>query len=258
MRLENKVAIITGGGSGIGESISIRFAKEGAKIVVADINPETAAKTVDEIVNVGGEAISYTVDVVDYENVQRMVNKTVSNYGSVDILVTSHGISEHISTPELSPDGWKRMIDINLNGVFYCCQLAANEMVKNRKGKIVTVASTSGIAAEKGNPHYVASKHGVVGLTMALALDYGPYGINVNSISPCITLTPLIKSIMTKEELAKREKYIALGRMGQPEDQANAALFLASSESDYVSGQVLRVDGGLLSSTPAPVEKINQ
>ena len=246
MRLEKKVAVVTGGGSGIGRAICSKFAAEGAKIVVADINAQGASETAEELRGQGSEAVPFVVDAADYQAVQSLVQETLRQYSAIDVLVVSHGISEVVKAEDLTPDSWRKMIEINLTGVFFCCQLVGREMIKRRLGKIITISSASGVRGEENNVHYVAAKHGVVGLTSALALDFGPYGVNVNCICPALTLTPRLEKGFPPEALKERIRFIPLGRCGRPEDQANAALFLASAESDYINGHTLYVEGGLL------------
>jgi NAD(P)-dependent dehydrogenase (short-subunit alcohol dehydrogenase family) len=247
MRLRDKVTIVTGGGSGIGEAICEKFAHEGAKIVVADISAEGANTVARKVTTIGQNTLPYTVDVTDYDQVAKLVQATTDEFGTIDILVNSAGYGEFIPTEELTLDKWRRMIDVNLNGSYYCCIATAKEMIKRNCGKIINVSSMAGIAGVPGMAHYVASKHGVVGLTRALAIDLAKYHINVNCLCPGTTLTPLNLRIMTPEYMASRAKRVPLGRLAQPEDQANAALFLASPESDYVTGLIMYVDGGMYS-----------
>lgn len=247
MRLTDKVAIVTGGGSGIGEAICEKFAHEGAKIVVADIDAERAETVAGKVKTIGQKTLPHKVDVADYAQVAKLVQATTDEFGTIDILVNCAGYSEFIPTEELPLDKWRRMIDVNLNGTYYCCIATAKEMMKKNHGKIINVSSMAGIAGVPNNAHYVASKHGVVGLTRALAIDLAKYHINVNCLCPGTTLTPLNLKIMSPEYLAIRAKRVPLGRLAQPEDQANATLFLASSESDYVTGLIMYVDGGMYS-----------
>jgi NAD(P)-dependent dehydrogenase (short-subunit alcohol dehydrogenase family) len=247
MRLSDRVAIVTGGGSGIGEAICEKFAHEGAKIVVADMVPQAANTVAGKVKAIGQRALPYIVNVADYDQVAKLVQATMDEFGRVDILVNCAGYGEFIPTEELPLEKWRRMIDVNLNGTFYCCIATAKEMMKKNYGKIINVSSMAGLAGVPNNAHYVASKHGVVGLTRALAIDFAKYHINVNCLCPGTTYTPLNVKIMTPEYMATRAKRVPLGRLAQPEDQANAALFLASSESDYVTGLIMYVDGGMYS-----------
>ncbi|HYB07495.1 MAG TPA: SDR family NAD(P)-dependent oxidoreductase [Nitrososphaerales archaeon] len=245
MQLENKVAIVTGGASGIGEAICLRFAAEGAKVVVADMEPKNAEAVAKKIQLIDREVLTYTVEVSNYDQVCHMVEATAKRFGTVDILVNCAGISEFVRTEDLPIDKWLKMIDVNLTGTFYCCLSAGREMAKKGKGKIVNISSAAGLAAIPNSVHYVSSKHGVVGLTKAFAVDFAKYGINVNCICPGTTLTPMVRNTMTAQYVAARSKRVPLGRLGQPEDQANAALFLVSPQSDYITGLIMYVDGGM-------------
>lgn len=247
VQLENRVAIVTGGASGIGEAICLRFAAEGAKVVVADVEPASAEAVAEKIRLTDREVLTCTVDVSNYEQVCHMIEATVKRFGTVDILVNCAGLSEFIPTEDLPIDKWLKLIDVNLTGTFYCCLAAAREMAKKGKGKIVNISSMAGLAAIPNSVHYVASKHGVIGLTKAFAVDFAKYGINVNCLCPGTTITPMVRKTMTPEYVAARSKRVPLGRLAQPEDQANAALFLVSSQSDYITGLVMYVDGGMYS-----------
>ena len=244
MKLEGKVAVISGGGSGIGEGVCRRFAEEGASIVVADIDPAKAETVAQQLVSNGTQAVPFTVDVSSYDQVLALVESTEKRFGRLDILVTSAGISRVGPIEELSVDWWRRVIDVNLNGLFYCCHAAAMVMMRQKSGKIINIGSLAGLIAIPNNAPYVASKHGVIGLTKALAIDLGPYNINVNCICPQTTLTPQALQHRSEEFFAAESHRTPLGRLPAPEDHANVALFLASSESDYLTGVVLPVDGG--------------
>ena len=244
MELERKVAIISGGGSGIGEGICRRFAEEGASVVVADIDAAKAEAVAQQLVSTGGEAVPFTVDVSLYDQVLALVEFTEKRFGKLDILVTSAGISKFGPPEQLSIDWWRKVIDVNLNGLFYCCHAAAKVMMKQKSGKIINIASLAGLIAIPNNAPYVASKHGVVGLTKALAIDLGAYNINVNCICPQTTLTPLASETRSKDFFSAESYRTPLDRLPVPDDHAKTALFLASSESDYLTGVILPVDGG--------------
>ncbi len=246
-RLPNRVAIVSGGASGIGAAISERFAKEGARVIIADIDFEKATDIAVKIKHSKGKAIAYRLDVSSPEEVEGMTKHVINKFGSIDILVNSAGIFNFVSTEEITPSQWRRLLDVDLNGTFYCCLYAGREMVKKRRGKIVNVSSMAGVVGIPNSIGYVASKHGVVGITRALAIDFGRYGVNVNCLCPGTTLTPLVSDNYTKGYLDMRAKRVPLGRLSSPEEQANAALFLASAESDYVNGLIMNVDGGMFS-----------
>jgi 3-oxoacyl-[acyl-carrier protein] reductase len=247
-KLSGSVAIVTGGASGIGEAICSRFAEEGAKVIVADIHLHRAASVAKEIQQHGkGEAAAYRIDVTDPKQVQTMVDRAVEEHGKIDILVTSAGVFNFASTEEMTPAHWKKILDVDLNGVFYSCLYAGREMIKKKRGKIVNVSSMAGIVGMPNSIGYVAAKHGVVGITRALAIDFGRHGVNVNCLCPGTTLTPLVTDNYTKEYLDIRGKMVPLGRLSSPREQADAALFLASADSDYVNGLIMYVDGGMYS-----------
>ncbi len=212
-KLSGNVAIVTGGASGIGEAICARFAAEGAKVIIADIHFDKAVSVAKKIQEQDKDAATvYKVDVTDPKEVQRMVEDAVEKHGSVDILVTSAGVFNFASTEEMTPEHWKKILDVDLNGVFYCCLYAGREMLKKGRGKIVNVSSMSGIVGIPNSIGYVAAKHGVVGITRALAIDFGRHGVNVNCLCPGTTLTPLVTDNYTKEYPGHEGKDGAAGK----------------------------------------------
>lgn len=248
MRLESRIAVVTGAGAGIGREISLTFAREGADLVVNDINPDAALRTAGEVRALGRRATVATADVSDYGAVRAMVGDAINAFGRVDILVNNAGYTEaHEGRPEdLELREWNRMLAVSLTGVFICSQLFGREMIKQRSGKIVNIASSAGLSGLPGAAAYTAVKHGVVGLTKALALEWGRYGINVNAVAPGSTLTERAERSFSADPaaLADRQSRVPLGRLASPSDQAKVVAFLASSDADYVSGQVVVVDGG--------------
>ena len=245
MRLGNNVAVITGGASGMGKAISLLFAKEGATVAVADIDGAKAASVAQTILETGGAAVAIPVDVTKEQEVRALVSVGLSRFNRIDILVNCAGIAEYIPAEEISSDQWQRMLNVDLSGIFYCCREVGREMIKRKRGKIINFSSTAGLAGIPSMAHYCAAKHGVVGLTKALAVEWGKYNVNVNCICPGATLTPLLLGATTESHRNERARKVPLQRLATPEDQAQVALFLASSESDYVSGGVLCVDGGI-------------
>jgi NAD(P)-dependent dehydrogenase (short-subunit alcohol dehydrogenase family) len=247
VRLGNKVALVTGAGAGIGKQIALTLAEEGADIVVNDISLVTASKTCDEITALGRKALPVEADVSDYNQVEAMVEKAVRTFGRIDILVNNAGKTDSSGKPEdLKLEDWNRMLAVTLTGVFICSQLVGREMIKRKSGKIINIASTAGLIALPDSCDYTAAKHGVVGLTKALAIEWGKYGISVNCVAPGSTLTARAKREFKRHPRAAADRTyrVPLGRLAKPIDQARVVAFLASSDADYVSGQTIVVDGG--------------
>ena len=245
MRLENKVAIIVGGASGMGASIATLFAREGAKVIVADIDKEKMEDTAKSVKDSGGSILTIAVDVVDQDQIRDMAETVIKEFDKIDILVNAVGTFEFSPAEDLSVEQWRRLFDINLTGVFVCCREVGKVMIRQKSGKIVNFASTAGLCAVPYSVHYTAAKHGVVGLTKALGVEWAKYNINVNCICPGATATAMLLESTSEEFRASRSKRIPLQRFGKPQEQAGVALFLASSDSDYVTGSVITVDGGV-------------
>lgn len=248
MRLKDKVAIVTGSGRGIGEGIALRFAEEGAKIVVNDINEADALRTVEKIKNMGRQAVAVVGSVASREIAQKMVDTAVNEFGTLDILVNNAGIIRDAMLHKMTDEQWDQVIEVNLKGVFLCTQCAARVMREKGYGKIINISSTSW----RGNPgqlNYSATKAGVIGMTKTAAKELAPKGINVNVIAPGMIWTDMIKS-MPPAILEKMEKglpfIVPLNRKGTPQDVANLALFLASDESSFITGQLIHCDGGMI------------
>jgi 3-oxoacyl-[acyl-carrier protein] reductase len=247
MRLENRVAFITGGSGGIGLATAERFIAEGATVVAAYIDGarlDRMAGTIDA----DSERLSTIVlDVSDYDDVKAAIDRTIADFGQLDILVNNAGFSPKKDWLEYSIDEWQRVLDVNLSGEYYCARSVAEHMMERKSGRIINISSSAwrhgGIAKGGGVP-YASSKAGVIGLTRSLAKNLGPYGITVNAIAPGPTHSPMTESWLPQTEDTLIED-IPLGRIGQPIDTANAALFLASDEASYITGQCLDVNGGL-------------
>ena len=244
--LENKVAIITGAGSGIGKSTAELFAKEGAKVVVSDINEDNGNSAVKEITKDGGIAFFVKADSSKPEDNEALVKQTIQKFGSLDIAVNNAGIGGPLSiTGEYPIDGWKKVIDINLSGVFYGLRYQIPAMLQ-KGGSIINVASILGQAGTKFSPAYVAAKHGVVGLTKAAALEYADKKIRINSIGPGYIKTPLVMNTLDSNALNTLVALHPIGRLGESEEIAELLLWLASSKSSFVTGAYYPVDGGYL------------
>jgi NAD(P)-dependent dehydrogenase (short-subunit alcohol dehydrogenase family) len=245
MRLENKVAIITGAGSGIGQTIALIFSKEGAKVVVADLFEEGGLETVNQIKEKGGKAIFVKTDVSDPKDIDKMVEKCLDEFSKVDVLVNNAGIYKSLPLTETSEEDWDKILKINLKGVFLGSKRVIPEMINQGKGKIVNTASIAGLVGFEESSAYCASKGGVISLTREMALEYASKKININCIAPGVIKTSMTKEMLNnpeiKENLSKSTPY---SRLGEPEDIAYAALYLASDESDFVNGETLVVDGG--------------
>ena len=245
MRLRDKVAIITGGASGIGKATALLFAKEGAKVVVADQNEAGGKETVDHIRSNEGEAISVRADVTSSQDVQGMVKAAIDAYGKLVILFNNAGIAMRLPVADLPEEDWDRCIDINLKGVYLCSKYAIPEMIKNDGGSIINMASIYGVVGGKTRAAYVASKGGVVNLTRGMALDYAADNIRVNCICPGFTETPLVCGVVkTPEEYQALAVQHPMGRLARPLEIAYGALYLASDESSFVTGIALPIDGG--------------
>jgi len=244
-RLKGKVAIVTGSGRGIGQGIAFRFGQEGAKVVVVDIRERDGQETAKVIREKGGEAISLHADTSVAPDVDQVVTRTLEVFGRIDILVNNAGIGGSktcLDTPELE---WDQMIAVNLKSVYLFCKRVIPEMLKEGKGKIVNIGSAYGLF---GSPHtaaYAASKAGVINFTRQLAVDYSPRNIYVNAISPGLIATEMTRQkIENRKTLKHLLQFIPIGRHGTPADIAGAALFLASEDSDFITGHNLVVDGG--------------
>ena len=247
MDLKNKVAIITGSRRGIGKAIALALAKAGANIVVSDINLDDCNKLVEEIKAINGNALAVKTDVSNPEDVSQMINLTTEKFGKVDILVNNAGIYMQKSLTDVTEQDFDRTLDINLKGVFLCSKAVVPEMIKQGKGKIINIASIAGQVGFANSSAYCASKGAIINITRELALELAQYKINVNAIGPGVIETDMTKDLL--EDKATKETLLAnipLSRIGKPEDIANAALFLASDNSDYITGITLFVDGGWL------------
>ncbi len=255
MKLEGKVAAVTGAGSGMGRAIAAGYAREGANVVVADLRLEAAQETVQEITGQGGDAIAVPTDVRDQGQAQAMVDTAVERFGGLDILVNNAGVAKIIPFLDTTNADWDFIFDVNCKGLLWCSQAAARRMIEQgRGGKIINLASQAGRRGEALVLAYCASKACVISMTQSMALALAPHKINVNGIAPGIVDTPLWVDIDRQfaqllgweigEPKRRFSESIPLGRIEQPEDVVGAAIFLASPESDYITQQTLNVDGG--------------
>lgn len=243
MRLKDKVALITGAGSGIGEATSLRFAEEGARVVICDVDMENAKRVAKEIDTRGGQSLVLKADVSNKNEVEGMMAQVKEHFGRLDILVNNAGINRDAFVKKMTEEQWDDVIRINLKGTFICCQAALSLMSKQKSGKIINTSSI-GAVGNIGQANYAASKCGVIGLTKTLALEGARYNINVNCVAPGATKTPMTEKLPEKMVEMITEK-IPFRRWAEPRDVANAHVFFASDEADYITGQVLFVDGGI-------------
>jgi 3-oxoacyl-[acyl-carrier protein] reductase len=244
LHLKGRKALVTGGSRGIGEAISLTFAREGADVAVNYArNRDRALRVVEEIKSLGREAIAIQADVSVKSDVESMVEKVITQFGRIDILVNNAGIARGAPLLELSEEDWDAVLNTNLKGVFLCTQAVARHMVKNRYGRIINIASYAGLGAVPNTVDYSSSKAGVIALTKIAAYELGKYGIRVNSISPGMTYTDMARS-SPEEEIEAKLSLSILKRFAKPEEIASVALFLASDESSMITAQNIRVDGG--------------
>ena len=244
MKLEDKVALVTGAAQGIGRAVALILARNGADVVISDINLEKAEETAKEIEAIGSKAMAVRVNVANPGDVAGMVDAVVARFGRIDILVNNAGIARDKLILRMTEEDWDAVLDINLKGTFNCTKAVVKQMSKQRSGKIVNIASVSGEMGNPGQANYSASKAGVIGLTKTIAREFAQRGINVNAIAPGYIQTPMTEALpeKAKEEL---KRMIPVERLGQPEDVAEAVLFLVSESSSYITGHVLNVNGGI-------------
>jgi len=244
-RLDGKTAIITGGSQGIGKATALRFAREGARVVVADVNDEAGEAVVREIEEMGGDARFVRTDVTSRDDAQALVDAAVDAFGTVDVLVNNAGITRDATLKKMSEEDFDRVVDVNLKGVFNCTKAVLPVMAENGGGRILNAASIVGRYGNFGQTNYVATKAGVIGMTKTWARELGRDQITVNAVAPGFIDTPMVETVPDKV-IGDLEKKTPLGRLGTPEDIANAYLFLASDEAAFITGSVLAVDGGLV------------
>lgn len=247
MRLKDKVAMVTGGGSGIGKAIALEFARQGAKVAVNGRKMKKLTEVANEIKKLGGEGLAVSGDISQIKEVDQIVKKVVRKFGKLDILVNCAGILVSADLAGHTEKIWDDTIDINVKGSFLCIQRAVPEMLKQGKGKVINIASIAGQIGFPNSAAYCASKGAIMGLTKALAMELAPKKINVNAIAPGDIRTPLNEHLLiVPEYLQARVDNTPYGRVGEVEDIAPGAVYLASDESDFVNGITLTIDGGLI------------
>jgi 3-oxoacyl-[acyl-carrier protein] reductase len=245
MRLQDKVAIITGAGRGIGQATAVKFAREGAKVVVCDLSQESIAETIELCKETRGDAFGYVADVRDPKSLEGMVDATVAKWGRVDILVNNAGIVSDAQLKNMSEDQFDKVIDINLKGVFNCTKAVVNTMLAQQSGVILNASSIVGLYGNFGQTNYAAAKFGVIGMVKTWARELGRKGIRSNAVCPGFIATSILGSIPERVLHALEEK-VPMGRLGRPEEVANTFAFLASDEASYINGAVIEVSGGLV------------
>lgn len=244
-KLENRVAIVTGGSRGIGKATATLFAEEGATVVVWDLLDDLGEAVVKEITEKGGKALFQKVDTTKFEAPQEAVKEIMSKYGRVDILVNNAGITRDSSFKKMTPEQWDQVIAVNLTGVFNCTKAAVPVMREQKYGRVLTASSVVGLYGNFGQSNYVATKSGVIGMTKVWAKEFGKYNITANCVAPGFIMTEMTEKI-PEEYRNDAVTRIPIGRLGQPEDIAHAYLYLASEEAGFVTGTCLSVDGGAL------------
>ena len=244
MELLGKVGLVTGGAHGIGKAIALLLAKNGADVAISDINLEKAQEAANEIQGLGRRSLAVKANVADFKEVEQMVDTIVVQMGRIDILVNNAGITRDRLILRMTEEDWDAVLDVNLKGTFNCTKAAIRYMSKQKSGKIVSIASVTGEMGNAGQANYGASKAGVIGFTKTIAREFATRGINVNAIAPGYVQTAMTDAVPDKaKEMLKQ--MIPMERLGQPEDVAQAVLFLVSERSSYITGQVLNVNGGI-------------
>lgn len=245
MILKEKIAVVTGAAKGIGKEIALLFAREGANLAICDIDLNALENTAKELKSLGREALYFQVDVSNSLDIEDMFNKILDKFKKIDILINNAGITKDALIIRMKEEDWDKVLAINLKGAFNCIRACSKVMLKQKSGKIVNIASIIGLMGNAGQANYAASKAGLIGLTKSVAKELAPRGINVNAIAPGFIQTDMTANL--PEEIRQRLfEQIPMGKLGEPSDVANLALFLASAYSDYITGQVIKIDGGLL------------
>lgn len=244
--LSGKVAIVTGGGTGIGQGMAIALAQGGADVIVASRNPAHLTDTISQIEATGRRGLALQVDVQDVSEIYSMVEESLKVFGKIDILVANAGVNRRVLAVDITEQDWHHIVDTNLKGAFFTCQAVAKQMIPRKKGKIITIGSLTAFMGYPKVGPYAASRGGLVQLTKVMAVEWAPYNINVNIVSPGWYHTPLTAAVFSDPDWVRRtSNRIPLGRTGTPEDLAGIVVFLASDASDYITGEMIFVDGGI-------------
>ncbi|AZR72748.1 3-oxoacyl-[acyl-carrier-protein] reductase [Anoxybacter fermentans] len=246
MNLNGKVAVVTGSSKGIGAAIALAYAKAGAEVAINYNRDKAGAEEiVRKIQAMGHKAKAYQADVSNPDQVKEFIDAVMNDFGKIDILVNNAGITRDTLLVRMKEEDWDRVMDVNLKSMFLCTKAVAKAMIKQRSGKIINITSVVGLIGNPGQANYTAAKAGVIGFTKTVAKELGPRGIQVNAIAPGFIISQMTESLPEKVK-EKMLSSIPLGRFGKPEDVADLALFLASDKSDYITGQVFNVDGGMV------------
>ena len=244
MTLEDKVAVVTGGGQGLGRAITLALARAGAKAVVADMNPDTAEAVAAEVADAGGEALAVQVDVADEGSVAALRERAVDRFGRVDVLAANAGLYPRSMVVDMPEEEWDRVLDVNVGGQFLCARAFVPAMKQQGSGRIICTASSIAYKGQPGHGHYAASKAATLGLVRGLARELAPHGITVNAVAPGTANTAMPRQHRSEESMRERGARVPLGRIAEPEDIANTVAFLASDAAAYITGQTLVVNGG--------------
>ena len=242
--LKDRVAVITGGADGIGRATAMRFAQEGAVVVIWDMNEKKGKQTAAEINAAGGKASFLKVNTSNFAEVEAASKKVVEQYGKYEILINNAGITRDSTLKKMTPELWQQVIDVNLTGVFYCAKCAADIMTEQGWGRIVNASSVVALYGNFGQTNYVATKAGLIGMTKTMARELGKKGVTVNAVAPGFILTDMVRK-MPEEVLKSMEDKVPVKRLGKPEEIAAAYAFLASDDAAYINGTVISVDGGM-------------
>lgn len=244
MRLLNKVSIITGAARGIGQATALKFSQEGAKVVICDLDEAAVLAVAEEINQQGGQAIGIRLDVTKKESVVAMVSAVMAKYGRIDVLVNNAGIVMDAQLKKMTDEQFDKVIDVNLKGTYNCTRAVVDIMIEQKSGVLLNASSIVGLYGNFGQTNYAATKFGVIGMVKTWSRELGKYGIRSNAVCPGFVQTPILKDMPENVMRSMAEK-VPLGRLGKPEDIANAYAFLASDEASYINGTVLEVSGGM-------------